>query len=77
MYRFYYPQVNRQFLNNYRAFNRQNMTSRQGDGFDIGEDAPDFTLSGIINGKPNEVTLSDLKGKWVVLFFYGSDFTFV
>lgn len=47
------------------------------DYFDIGDKAPDFTLPGIVNRKPADVSLSDLRGKWVALFFYGSDFTFV
>jgi len=47
------------------------------DYFDLGDPAPDFTLQGIVNKNPKEVTLSDYKGKWVLLFFYGSDFTFV
>lgn len=46
-------------------------------GFNIGEKAPEFTLTGIVDGQPKEVSLSDYKGKWVVVFFYGSDFTFV
>ncbi len=47
------------------------------DYFDLGDQAPDFTLPGIVNKQPTEVTLSEYKGKWVLLFFYGSDFTFV
>ncbi|QZY54853.1 redoxin domain-containing protein [Crassaminicella profunda] len=47
------------------------------DYFDLGEPAPDFTLEGIVNKQPKKVSLSDYKGKWVLLFFYGSDFTFV
>lgn len=42
-----------------------------------GDTAPGFTLEGIINGQPREVSLPDYRGKWVVLFFYSSDFTFV
>ncbi|MBS4534847.1 redoxin domain-containing protein [Clostridium sp. D2Q-14] len=47
------------------------------DYFDIGDKAPDFTLEGIVNCEPKKVSLSDYLGSWVVLFFYGSDFTFV
>jgi hypothetical protein len=47
------------------------------DYFDLGEPAPNFTLEGIIDGEPTNVSLDDYKGKWVLLFFYGSDFTFV
>lgn len=39
--------------------------------------APDFTADAIIDNDFGSVTLSDYKGKWVVLFFYPLDFTFV
>lgn len=41
--------------------------------------APEFTLPGYNPLKDDEaqVSLSDLKGKWVVLFYYPADFTFV
>ena len=47
------------------------------DYFDLGDPAPDFTTDAIVNGERTKVSLSDYIGKWVVLFFYGSDFTFV
>ncbi len=38
--------------------------------------APDFKASGVRGrGEPVEVRLSDLRGAWVVLFFYPRDFT--
>jgi len=45
----------------------------------IGQKAPDFTAGAYANGDITEVTLSDYTkaGKWVVLFFYPLDFTFV
>lgn len=44
----------------------------------IGSFAPDFTLEAVMpNGKMGNVSLSDYEGKWVVLFFYPLDFTFV
>jgi alkyl hydroperoxide reductase subunit AhpC len=43
----------------------------------IGEKAPDFTLKGIWAGKVADYSLENLQGKWVVLFFYPADFTFV
>ncbi len=43
----------------------------------VGKQAPDFALPGYQKGKFCDITLSDLKGKWVVLFFYPADFTFV
>lgn len=39
--------------------------------------APDFEMEGYFKGEMKEYTLSQYKGKWVVLFFYPLDFTFV
>lgn len=39
--------------------------------------APLFTAEAIIEGKIMKVRLNDFIGKWVLLFFYPSDFTFV
>ncbi|SFM85453.1 thioredoxin-dependent peroxiredoxin [Thermodesulforhabdus norvegica] len=39
--------------------------------------APDFELDGFYNGKIQKISLSDYKGKWVLLVFYPADFTFV
>ncbi len=39
---------------------------------DVGSAAPDFTLP---DQHDNNVTLSDFKGKWVVLYFYPKDMT--
>jgi len=43
----------------------------------INEKAPDFTEDAFINNEIKKISLSDYKGKWVVLFFYPADFTFV
>ena len=43
----------------------------------IQKQAPDFTATAVINGEFQDVSLSDYKGKWVYLFFYPLDFTFV
>jgi peroxiredoxin 2/4 len=43
----------------------------------IGQDAPGFTMEGVVGGTFKEVSLDEYKGKWVVLFFYPLDFTFV
>ncbi len=43
----------------------------------VGRQAPDFALEGVLNGRFAHYRLSDYKGKWVVLFFYPLDFTFV
>lgn len=43
----------------------------------IGRPAPDFTAQALVNGDIREISLKDYRGKWVVLFFYPLDFTFV
>lgn len=43
----------------------------------VGRKAPDFHLEGVLNGRFASYRLSDYRGKWVVLFFYPLDFTFV
>ena len=44
----------------------------------VGKPAPDFTAQAVYgNNEIKELTLSSLKGKYVVLFFYPLDFTFV
>lgn len=44
---------------------------------EIGSPAPAFSLDAVINKEFGKVNLSDYRGKWVVLFFYPGDFTFV
>lgn len=43
----------------------------------VGQEAPDFTLEGMMDGEFMEAKLSDYRGKWVVLFFWPLDFTFI
>ena len=43
----------------------------------VTQPAPDFTATALVNGQFKDVTLSQYKGKKVVLFFYPLDFTFV
>lgn len=44
----------------------------------IGKKAPDFKEKAVVNGSiVNDFTLSQFQGKYVVLFFYPLDFTFV
>lgn len=44
----------------------------------VQNDAPDFTAQAVMeDGQVKEVSLSDYRGKYVVLFFYPLDFTFV
>jgi alkyl hydroperoxide reductase subunit AhpC len=46
-------------------------------GINIGQNAPEFTLQGVVGTNFKEIHLHDYKGKWVVLFFYPLDFTFI
>ena len=43
----------------------------------VQKEAPDFTATAVVNEEFKPVKLSDYKGKYVVLFFYPLDFTFV
>nr|AYV89211.1 peroxiredoxin 1 [Tetranychus evansi] len=43
----------------------------------IGKPAPVFKGTAVVNGAFKEISLSDYAGKYVVLFFYPLDFTFV
>lgn len=43
----------------------------------INEEAPEFWTKAYYNDKIVNIRLSDYKGKWVVLFFYPGDFTFI
>ncbi|OQV24286.1 Peroxiredoxin-1 [Hypsibius exemplaris] len=43
----------------------------------IGEPAPDFTATALIDFQFEELTLSSYRGKYVVFFFWPADFTFV
>lgn len=44
----------------------------------IGQPAPQFTAPAVVDGGDfKDISLSDYKGKWVVMFFYPLDFTFV
>ncbi len=43
----------------------------------VGFKAPAFEAEGYFKGQKNKYSLKDYKGKWVLLFFYPLDFTFV
>jgi peroxiredoxin (alkyl hydroperoxide reductase subunit C) len=43
----------------------------------IGDKLPDFELEALHNEEVSKIKLSDYKGKWLILFFYPADFTFV
>jgi len=42
-----------------------------------GRQAPDFKADAVVAGEFKEVSMSDYRGKYVILFFYPLDFTFV
>lgn len=43
----------------------------------VGRQAPNFKAEAVVSGEFKEIQLSDFKGRYVVLFFYPLDFTFV
>ena len=43
----------------------------------MGSKAPEFNLKGIHAGKISDYSLKSFPGKWLVLFFYPADFTFI
>jgi len=43
----------------------------------VGQTAPDFTATAVIDQEFKTIQLSDYRGKYTVLFFYPLDFTFV
>ena len=43
----------------------------------ISKQAPAFTADAAVKGQIKKLSLSDYKGKWVILIFYPLDFTFV
>lgn len=43
----------------------------------IGDKAPDFRAQGVLKGAVADYTLSSYNGRWLVLFFYPADFTFI
>lgn len=43
----------------------------------VGGKAPEFAAPAYYKGDFVEYSLSDFKGKWILLLFYPGDFTFV
>lgn len=43
----------------------------------INEKAPEFAVNAFHENSIKKISLSDHKGKWIILFFYPADFTFV
>jgi peroxiredoxin 2/4 len=43
----------------------------------IGDSAPDFTLQGVFEKKIAEFSINAYRRRWLILFFYPADFTFI
>ena len=43
----------------------------------VGDRAPEFRLEGILGDAVGDYSLVSYRGKWLVLFFYPADFTFI
>ncbi len=43
----------------------------------ISDNAPDFKMQALVGQDFKDIKLDDFKGKWLVMFFYPLDFTFV
>lgn len=43
----------------------------------VGQKAPAFKMDAVLKGEFKSVSLEEYKGKWLVLFSYPLDFTFV
>jgi len=43
----------------------------------VGQKAPDFTATAVVDQEFKQISLSQYRGKYLVLFFYPLDFTFV
>ncbi len=44
---------------------------------EIGASVPNLSFEYFQNGKTGRMSLNDFRGKWLILFFYPADFTFV
>jgi alkyl hydroperoxide reductase subunit AhpC len=43
----------------------------------IGDNAPNFRVKGVLKDQVADYSLAAYQGKWLVLFFYPADFTFI
>jgi hypothetical protein len=59
------------------AINEVNVKEAEREMAKVGKPAPDFTAPAFYKGKFMNISLSEYKGKWVLLCFYPGDFTFV
>lgn len=43
----------------------------------VGTSAPEFSLQGVYQGRVSQYSPKAYRGRWIVLFFYPADFTFI
>ena len=43
----------------------------------VGTSAPEFSLQGVYQGRVSQYSAKSYRGRWMVLFFYPADFTFI
>jgi hypothetical protein len=60
-----------------RESSAERLTDSSNNCLKIGDLAPDFSLEGVIGDERTSINLSEHRGRWVVVLFYASDFTFV
>lgn len=59
------------------ALQQQNLPGTSQQRAEVGSPAPGFSLDAVSGKEFKKISLEDYKGKWLVLFFYPGDFTFV
>lgn len=74
MYPYYNPYPSNHYAQNPSSLYRQKSKIRY---FHPGDQAPNFTLEGVEDLQLRSYSLNNYLGSWVLLFFYGSNFTFV
>ncbi|MCJ8748112.1 hypothetical protein PDJAM_G00161160 [Pangasius djambal] len=60
-----------------RTENQQQALEMSAGNAKISHPAPQFKVTAVVDGQFKDVQLSDYRGKYVILFFYPLDFTFV
>lgn len=61
-----------------RDYNENRLTGEKPcKNLEVGDNAPDFILDGVLHGQRIEIDFSNYRGSWALLLFYPGDFTFV
>jgi hypothetical protein len=71
------PEIKKPELEEIMTESQANIKEHKKTMVKVGKPAPDFTASAFYQGKFMNISLSEYKGKWVLLCFYPGDFTFV